>query len=54
MELFEINATYQQPQRWHDDVGNQGRNDFTECRTNDHTHCQIDHVATHGKFAELF
>src|SRR5580700_1180820 len=53
-QLGEIHLPHELPNWWHQDVVNEGRDDFAEGCADDYADCQIQHVATHHEGFEFF
>ncbi len=49
-----IHAAHGQADRRHQNVVDEGTDDFAECAADDDAHRHIDHVASHGEVSEFF
>src|SRR5262249_23642237 len=53
-EVAEVNLAHHQADKGHDDVVDERVDDFAEGRANDDPNCQVEDIALHGKFFEVF
>jgi hypothetical protein len=53
-QITEINFAEQQADGRHENVGDERRDNFSERAADDNTDSQVDDVAAHGEFFELF
>lgn len=53
-EVGEINTTKDDANNWHNEVIDEGANDFIECATDDDTNSEVDDIATIDEIAKFF
>ena len=53
-EVGEIDTTEDDANNWHNEVIDEGANDFIECATDDDTNSEVDDIATVDEIAKFF